>query len=243
MTDPLKLAVATLAQRRNSEVMKREELKLTWCFDLRWVEPSQADRVILAAIDAGYLKEAPGGFMVTFPVDSLVIPTGFNPSLEELLTPLPLPVAKRSITPSSSSSRHSSAPPSIPSSSPASSSSSGVISTSSSKVSFIASSTPDPTPSEKITRSNSRAKVSGKVVQPGSIDGGEPIFPALIAAIQKRTGLPRREIISRINRSQKEHALTDIEVEGLLEAARQGLDLREFIEPTSRLLKGRYEGD
>jgi len=212
MNDPLKLAVALLAQRRNQTLIKLEECKLTWCFDLRWVEPSQADRVVEAAIEAGFLKEQKGGLKVTFPFDSIVIPTGFHPTLEELLAPLPRAQATPEPAQTASSSPSTPSEPSSTSTSPT---------------------TP---PSEKEEPSKSSKGRPAKAVK-----SQEPLFPAIINAIQGDTGLSRREIISRVNRSQREHGLTDIEVEGLLEGARQGTELDRFYEPTSRLLRERYD--
>lgn len=239
MTDPLKLAVAALAQHRNQSVMKPEECKLTWCFDLRWFEPSQADKVLQAAIGAGYLEERVEGLKVTFTVDELVIPTGFQPNLDELLTPLPIPARPPPPDPSPTTRAAST---SSTSSNSTSISSSTAITTpldSSSTPAATSSSQPRPSSSQpKTSRSDQRSRT---VTQNRSAKTDEPLFPVLIKVLQESTSLPRRDIISRINRSQKEHGLTDIEVEGLLEGARLGVTMDRYYEPISRLLKDRYD--
>jgi len=85
LTHPLKIAVAVLAQKRNQTEMKLEECKLTWCFDLHWFEPSQVKKIVQAALEAGFLKENDRGLEVTFPVDSVKVPTGFKPQIDDLL--------------------------------------------------------------------------------------------------------------------------------------------------------------
>jgi len=167
LTHPLKLALAALFQKKGQTLLKLEECKLIWCFDLHYCEPAQVDGVVEVAIAAGYLKERPHGLELTFPVDDIDIPAGFKPGLKELLD---APPVKR----------------------------------------------PEP---------------------------AEPVFPGILAELHSGTGLSRREIISHINHSQKEHRLTDIEVEALLLGARRGVELDRFNEPVARLLQERYTRD
>lgn len=74
--------VRTLAfafRRRGADVMERAKLLHMLTFDLRWLSPDPAKRVLARAIAAGLLKEEGDQLRAGFDVQAVEVPVNFRP--------------------------------------------------------------------------------------------------------------------------------------------------------------------
>lgn len=78
--EELKYALVLLHRRVKSECPTRKDLVMTASMSLRWFPPTDAERLVDMAVDAGALREVDGRFVLGFDPKDVELPVGYTPT-------------------------------------------------------------------------------------------------------------------------------------------------------------------
>lgn len=78
MTTETKQLVAFLFQRSGTELLSAQEIYMTLSYELGWMTPGEAKKLIARAVDQGLLQEKKEGYVPTFDPRGIDIPLGFH---------------------------------------------------------------------------------------------------------------------------------------------------------------------
>ena len=76
----MKIALAHVFRRRNSESLQRREVVMDMSMELRWFSPGTAEQVVDMALDGGLLTGEGESLSPSFEMDAVNVPLNFKPS-------------------------------------------------------------------------------------------------------------------------------------------------------------------
>jgi len=78
MTTEAKQLVAFLFQRSGKELLSAQDIYMTLSYELGWMTPGEAKKLITQAVERGLLREDAEGYTPTFAFRDVDIPLGFH---------------------------------------------------------------------------------------------------------------------------------------------------------------------
>ena len=80
MHDEAKQVIAFIFKRSGKKTLPASDVYLAISMELQWCSPKEAKTFVKEAVTNGLLSETKQGITPSFPVENIIIPTGFMPS-------------------------------------------------------------------------------------------------------------------------------------------------------------------